>query len=218
MRSSHAAALSLALLVSLPERALAGVWGCHGTKPGHPTPEERIAFVREVGAFAVQAEKKHGVPASALAALSIAESGYGYTRVAIEANNLFAWKFVTAAAEGRKSYLPACHLRRAINDRFIAFKSRGEAFDFVAAKLATLDAYRPYTDAYKAARKGGNVTAAAIDAWLAGVATRYSQKPDEFVKKIRRIMNNPAEPADVLSAELNLYRLSVPPGDVRASQ
>ena len=200
--------LSLALLAALPQAAAAAIWGCHGTKPGHPTPEERSAFIREVSELAVKAEKTHGVPATALAALAIAESGYGWTRVAMNANNLFAWKFVTAAADGRKSYLPACHLRRGINNRFVMFKSRADAFEFVAQKLATLDAYRPHTDAYKAARKLGEAAESAVHAWLRGVATHYSQKPDEFSTKLMRIMNNPAEPADKLSPESNLYRLS----------
>src|SRR5687768_3018641 len=98
MLNRHAAVLGFVLLVALPQPTFAKVWGCHGTKPGHPTPEERMAFISEVSELAVKAEKTHGVPASALAALAIAESGYGWTRVAINANNLFAWKYVRAAS------------------------------------------------------------------------------------------------------------------------
>src|ERR1700754_4762956 len=101
--------------------ALAAPWGCHGTKPGHPTPEERAAFVHEVSELAIKAEKAHGVPASALAAIAIAESGYGYTRIALDANNLFAWKFVPAAANSLKEYVLRCEKRRA---RFAAFDSK----------------------------------------------------------------------------------------------
>jgi uncharacterized FlgJ-related protein len=208
MRHCRAALLSLVFAAVLPQSALAAVWGCHGTKPGHPTPEERVAFIREASELAVKAEKAYGVPASALAALAIAESGYGWTRVAINANNLFAWKFVKAAAEGRKSYLPACHLRRGINNHFVVFKSRADAFDFVGAKLATLEVYRPHTEAYRDARKRGEPLEVAVHRWLAGVATRYSHKPEEFTTKIQRIMNNPEDPADKLSPDSNLYHLS----------
>src|SRR6476620_9778456 len=103
MRHCRVLLLSLALVALVPHAVGAAVWGCHGTKPGHPTPEEREAFIREASELAIKAEKTYGVPASALAALAIAESGYGWTRVALNANNLFAWKFVKAAADGRKS-------------------------------------------------------------------------------------------------------------------
>jgi uncharacterized FlgJ-related protein len=208
MLNRHTAVLAIVLLVAVPQASFAKVWGCHGTKPGHPTPEERSAFIREASELALAAEKAHGVPASALAALAIAESGYGWTRVAINANNLFAWKYVRAAADGRKSYLPACHLRRGINNHFVVFKSRADAFDFVSSKLATLDAYRQYTDAYNEARKRGDAVDLAVNAWLTGIAAKYSHKPEVFRKKIVRIMNNPAEPADKLSPESNLYQLS----------
>jgi uncharacterized FlgJ-related protein len=209
MRTAHAAVLSFALLASVPGEVLAAQWGCHGTKPGHPTEDERATFIREVSELAVKAEKAHGVPASALAAMAIAESGYGWTRASLSANNIFAWKFVTSGADGRKSYVAACQRRRGVNDRFIVFRSKADAFDFVAAKLATLDAYREYTDAYKAARKRGNAAESALHAWLSGIASRYSQKPDEFTKKITRIMNNAREPADTVSPDHNLYHLSV---------
>src|SRR3954469_17037404 len=103
----------LAAAFLAPCLALAAPWGCHATKPGHPTPDERAAFVREVSELAVKAEKTHGVPASALAAIAIAESGYGYTRIALDANNLFAWKFVPAAADSLKEYVLRCEKRRA---------------------------------------------------------------------------------------------------------
>jgi flagellum-specific peptidoglycan hydrolase FlgJ len=189
--------------------AAAAVWGCHGTKPGHPTADERAAFIREVSELALRAEKTHGVPASALAAIAIAESGYGWTRVALDANNLFAWKFVPGSAQALKAYVPACERRRGMKERFAAFESKAHAFDFVALKLATLEAYREHTEAYRAARKTGEAGEAAVKAWLAGVASRYSQKPSEFTRKITRIMNDPAQPADVVSSEANLYRLSV---------
>ena len=199
------ALLAAALLA--PCLALAAPWGCHGTKPGHPTPQERAAFVREVSELAIKAEKTHGVPASALAAIAIAESGYGYTRIALYANNLFAWKFVPAAANSLKEYVLHCEERRA-RTRFAAFDSKAHAFDFVASKLATLEAYREHTQAYQAARKRGVAAEIAVKAWIEGVASRYSRKPDAFTRKLTRIMNDPFDPRDTMSHESNLYRLS----------
>jgi hypothetical protein len=203
----RAAAALLAAALLVPCLALAAPWGCHGTKPGHPTAEERAAFVREVSELAIAAEKTHGVPASALAAIAIAESGYGYTRIALDANNLFAWKFVPAAAKSLKEYVLHCDERRA-RMRFAAFDSKAHAFDFVASKLATLEAYRDHTSAYQAARKRGVAAEAAVKAWIDGVASRYSRKPEVFARKLTRIMNDPFEPRDTVSHESNLYRLS----------
>src|SRR5687767_10136928 len=123
------ACVSLALYAALVGGAQAAAWGCYGTKPGHPTAAEREAFIREVSALAVKAETAHGVPASVLAAIAIAESGYGWTRLALEANNLFAWKFVQTAAEGRKPYVARCEGRRHQRQRFVTFASRADAVD-----------------------------------------------------------------------------------------
>ena len=205
-----AAALPFVFLVLpvflAPPAAAAAEWGCYGNKPGHPTPEQRAAFIREVSELAVKAEKAHGVPAAALAAIAIAESGYGWTRIALEANNLFAWKFgLSARRDGRTAYSLRC---RKGASRYVAFKSRADAFDYVAAKLATLEAYRRHTEAYQAARRRGEAPEAAIRAWVLGIGERYSRRPEEFARKVGRIMNNPQEPADAPSPVHTLHRLS----------
>jgi uncharacterized FlgJ-related protein len=165
--------------------------------------------VREVSELALKAEKSHGVPASALAAMAIAESGYGYTRIALDANNLFAWKFgSTAGKEGRKAYVPACPLRRGIANRYVKFSNRAEAFDHVAAKLATIGAYRKHTEAYKAARLRGESPERAVEAWLVGIGRRYSGDPKAFTTKLMRIMNNPVDPEKELAPDDTLHRLS----------
>ena len=197
----------LAAALLAPSVAFGAPWSCHGPKPGHPTAEERAAFVREVSELAVNAEKTHGVPASALAAIAIAESGYGYTRIALHANNVFAWKFVPTAASSLKQYVLDC-ANRPSKPRFAAFDSKAHAFDFVASKLATLEAYRRHTEAYQAARKQGVAADAAVKAWIEGVASRYSRKPEVFTRKLVLIMNDPVDPRDTLSHESNLYRLS----------
>jgi hypothetical protein len=202
----RAAALSLSLL-GAAEAGAAGAWSCHGAKPGHPTADERVRFVREASELALKAEKKHGVPAAALAAIAIAESTYGWTRPALEANNLFAWKASRAVVKAGKAFVPPCDRRR-MRTGYQVFKSRADAFDHVASRLAAMSAYREHTDAYRASRSTGQVSAAAVDAWISGIARRYSGEPQAFITKIKRIMNDPVEPSDALSAERNLYRLS----------
>jgi uncharacterized FlgJ-related protein len=45
--------------------------------------------------LAIEAEHKHGVPAAAITAMALADSGYGRTRAALEANNLFGNRMIS---------------------------------------------------------------------------------------------------------------------------
>ena len=208
----RAAALSLSLFSAALEPAAAAAWSCHGAKPGHPTAEERLRFIVEASELAVKAEKQHGVPAAALAAIAIAESTYGWTRPAIEANNLFAWRASRTLVRQGKAYVPPCQRRALRRTGYVAFESRARAFDHVASRLAAMNAYRKYTDRYRTSASDGKATPADVDAWLSGIARRYSGQPNRFIRKIRRIMNDPVTPSDTLSPERNLYRLSAPIG------
>jgi flagellum-specific peptidoglycan hydrolase FlgJ len=206
----------VALALCLPAGSAAGAtWPCNGTKPGHPTLAEREAFIREVSALAVKAEKTYGVPASALAAIAIAESGYGWTRLALHANNIFAWRWRPVTSAGRKSYVLECRRSRGEPDRYMVFASREDAVDFVARRFTTANIYREHSKAYKAARERGDTAERAVKAWVSGVARHYSRPPGAFARKIIRIMNNPAAPGDIVSREANLYRLSASAGPAR---
>lgn len=204
-----AAAFAVTLLGAVCERASAAEWSCYGAKPGHPTAAERERFVREVSALAVRAERRHGVPASALAAIAIAESNYGWTRAALYANNPFGWKATRAAAKTGRAYVAPCARRG--GTAFRKFSSRDAAFEHVAGRLATIAAYRTHTEAYRERRKRGADPAAAVDAWIAGIAPRYAGDAQAFVDKLTRVMNDPLEPSDTRSAETTLYRLSADP-------
>src|SRR6266545_7936315 len=50
--------------------------GCYDPKPGHPTLAEKQQFITEISALAVEAKRKHGILAAAIAAMSMVESGY----------------------------------------------------------------------------------------------------------------------------------------------
>ena len=77
-------------------------WGCDEPQPGHPTAAEQRAFVEEVATLATRAEERHGVPAAAITAMAILESGYGWTRLAQNTNNLLGWKYFPGASAGAR--------------------------------------------------------------------------------------------------------------------
>ncbi|OIJ10814.1 hypothetical protein BKP35_13100 [Anaerobacillus arseniciselenatis] len=56
------------------------------------TQKQREDFVTEITLYAVEASEKWGIPASAIIGMSILESGFGTTRTAHFANNLFGIK------------------------------------------------------------------------------------------------------------------------------
>ncbi|MBU8908752.1 glucosaminidase domain and LysM peptidoglycan-binding domain-containing protein [Desertibacillus haloalkaliphilus] len=57
-----------------------------------PTEDEKEAFVNQMTEYGIQASKQYGMPASAIIGMAIIESGYGTTRTAHFANNLFGIK------------------------------------------------------------------------------------------------------------------------------
>ena len=56
------------------------------------TTEMKKSFVNKIAAPAMEASEKWGIPASAMIGMAILESGYGTTRIAVYANNLFGMK------------------------------------------------------------------------------------------------------------------------------
>jgi flagellum-specific peptidoglycan hydrolase FlgJ len=120
----------LPLLFALPAcAAVAADWPCQGPQPGHPTASERRAFVAKVSELAVAAEGKHGVPAAAIAAMAIVESGYGWTRVGRDAHNLLGWKYIAAQAGGRPAYVLACQPYGDGSRQYTVFRSEAESMD-----------------------------------------------------------------------------------------
>ncbi|MEO6280428.1 glucosaminidase domain-containing protein [Roseateles sp.] len=197
---------SLALAASSP--AVAEDWGCYDPQPGHPTSAEKSEFVSLVSALAVTAEHRHGVPASAIAAMAMVESGYGWTRTAKQANNFFGWKYnSSSAAGGRKSFSLACQPPADVNNRYVVFASAADAVNFVAEKLATLGYYRQDAEAYRLARAAGQPVDTAVKAWVVGISDPYNWRPAEYAKTLTRVMNDPISPSDQVSPR-NLYRLS----------
>ncbi|KGR79092.1 Parasporal protein [Ureibacillus manganicus DSM 26584] len=58
----------------------------------YPSTQMKEDFVNEISKYAMEANKKWGIPASAITGMAILESGYGTTRIAINAKNIFGIK------------------------------------------------------------------------------------------------------------------------------
>ncbi|MCU0467101.1 MAG: glucosaminidase domain-containing protein [Arcicella sp.] len=64
----------------------------YGTAIGHPTQDEARAFLEDIKPIAVELGQKYQIPASVVMAMAAMESGYGYSRNAVYANNFFGIK------------------------------------------------------------------------------------------------------------------------------
>jgi len=200
-----------------PDAALAGTsaaWGCFEPQPGHPTEAERRAFVEEVAPLVTRAEERHGVPATAIMAMAILESGFGWTRLAQNTNNLLGWKYFPEAAGEREFWVLECP-EQGISDRLLVFRDRAEGIEYVAEQLATSDNYRADTERYVRDRAGGTDVVEAVDRWVDGIADPYSTQPEEYRESLRRIMNETYELPEGMPAG-NLYSLSEAVSPARA--
>lgn len=204
---------SIAFVVFGASRAAAqdAAWGCYDPQPGHPTTEEKRAFLLRIAPMARDAERRYGVPAAALTAMSAIESGFGFTRLAQNARNYFGWKYVSsAAAGGRASWTLACQPAEDVNNRYIVFNSEADGLDFVAARLAASRDYKADTQRYREDLRAGVDPVAAARRWVAGIADPYNWKPALYVRTVTRVMNAPLEPSDTISPDYNLYALAGP--------
>jgi hypothetical protein len=192
----------------VPAPGASAAWGCDDPQPGHPTAAERNAFVEEVGSFAIRAEERHGVPAAAITAMAILESGYGWTRLAQNTNNLLGWKYFPGASAGEREFWVLECPEKGTSDRFIVFRDRAEAVDFVAEQLATTDNYRADTERYRSDRQSGADVVEAVNRWVDGIADPYSTQPEAYRTAVRRIMNDTYQIAEGRSSERKLYSLS----------
>lgn len=182
-------------------------WGCYDALPAHPTPAEKDAFIAELAPLAVAAEANGGPPAAALLAMSALESGFGWTRIAIYANNLFGWKFVSPqAAHGRASWTLQCQPESDKNKRYIVFRDRADAIAFVAERLTTSNRYRAVTARYHADRAQGVDAQTAVASWARGIAAAgYNPFPD-YPAKVLRLANNYRQPGATASSDASLFR------------
>lgn len=59
---------------------------------GHPTYDEQITFIDTIKDAAITTSATYGIPASAIIGMACVEGGYGFTRSAYFANNIFGIK------------------------------------------------------------------------------------------------------------------------------
>ena len=145
-------------------------WGCYDPEPGHPTAAERAAFIARLRPAAIAAETAMGVPASGLLAMAAQESGFGFTRTALNADNLFGWKYgQSARTAGLSSWRLECQPKSDPGKDYAVFSSFEDSLNFVARQLATASRYAPATAAARAARAAGESEDAVTERWLRAV-------------------------------------------------
>jgi len=218
-RRAAGAALAL-LLLALP--ALSGkpakvpLWNCYDPKPGHPTPEEKTAFVQLIGAYAQEAERASGTPAAGLTALAAYESGFGWTHNALEANNLFGYKH--HGTEPYPAHTLAGQPASDPNDRYVAFPDWRTGVLFVADQLSCRERYRGVTARYRADLVDGVPIRSAVDRWVEGIAAAgYCPDPGypALVKGYLADYHAPSRPKD---QDHSLYGLSPAPALMAAAR
>jgi len=193
-------------------------WGCYDAQPGHPTRAERTDFIDKLVPTALEAERHGGPTAAGLLAMSALESGFGWTRTAVFANNLFGWKFVSAAGAGnRGSWTLACQPASDPNNGYVVFRNHQDSLAFVANRLKSNTRYADATRRYHTDRATGMKTKDAVARWIKGIADAgYNPFPD-YPDKVLSIANNYLRPGPVESADGSLYRYVVVEGSAAAS-
>lgn len=163
-------------------------WGCYDPKPGHPTQEERRAFVARLRPVATEVEAQYGTPRAGILAMSVQESGYGFTRTAINANNLFGWKYGNAAHQaGLPSWTLGCQPASDPGKNYAVFPKFEDSMRFVARQLAQQERYAADTAAARKAKEAGEPEEARTENWLRAIQ-RAGYNP------------NPHYPDDVLKS------------------
>lgn len=177
-----------------------------------PTQREQEAFVNEIAEYAVQAQEKWGVPASAIIGMAIIESGYGTTRIAHHANNIFgikvwngnstnAWQLVGQPDEDYERTIPViANLGR---DRIIfdetqrrdnwyrTFHSYEDAVYFLAGNLLVNNRYGSALERYQQRMRDGWGTDAASKQFVFDVANAgYNHLGGDYYRRmVGRVMD-----------------------------
>ncbi|MER2030147.1 MAG: S-layer homology domain-containing protein [Solibacillus sp.] len=141
----------------------------------YPSIKMKADFINEISTYAMKANEKWGIPASAIIGMAILESGYGTTRIAMNANNLFGikvWGYNPKYAwqlkgQPDEDYEPVPVVMDYGKDRKIydeskrrdnwyrAFSSYKQAVDYLAGNLLLNDRYRFAKTNYEERMKKG---------------------------------------------------------------
>jgi flagellum-specific peptidoglycan hydrolase FlgJ len=138
--------LFLLVVSNCPALAQDDNWGCYNPKPGHPTKQERSAFVERLKPISEEVSKTYGVPAAGILSMAIVESGFGWTRTAISANNLYGWKYGKSAKDAElRSWRLECQPDSDPGKDYAVFASFEDSVRFVAKQLSEMARYRDAT-------------------------------------------------------------------------
>jgi flagellum-specific peptidoglycan hydrolase FlgJ len=178
---------------------------------GPLTDTIRKEFVQFAAASAARAEGRHGVPGPILAAMSIQESGYGRTRLAVLSNNVLSYKRPKdpALSGGRPKFTLWCQPAYDVGRDYIWFGSKDAAFDYVAWSLANRPQYKAASDAYKAAIAAGMDRRVAGEAWLKAIAPTYTADT-KYVARVLDLAANPLQAPQPQSSD-SLWVAAAPP-------
>jgi flagellum-specific peptidoglycan hydrolase FlgJ len=162
-------------------------WGCYDPQPNHPTQDERKMFLERMRPIASQVQAELGVPRAGILAMSVQESGYGWTRTAIHANNLFGWKFGKSARAAKlKSWTLECQPPSDPGKAYAIFPNWEESMRFVARELSHQKRYSKATLAAHDAITKGKPEEELTEAWLRAIQkSGYNpnpQYPDHVLK------------------------------------
>lgn len=162
-------------------------------------------FIKEISLYAIEANEKWGIPASAIIGMAIVESGYGTTRIAINAHNIFgikvwgynpnyAWQLqgqpdedyeavpvLADYGEDRKIYDESN--RR--DNWYRTFGSYKEAIDYLAGNLLVNERYRFAKTNYEERIKNGWSLEKASKEYLYDIADAgYNHLGGEYYQNI----------------------------------
>jgi hypothetical protein len=194
-------------------------WKCYNAAPGHPTLEEKRNYIARISKYAEDAEKKFNVPAAVIAAMALVESGYGFTRTAQYAHNLFGWKASKLGVS--KHYVLPCQdtlgeYGDADDNRcYLIFDSEQSSVDHVAGRLAAgfTANYKNALSRYRRETTAGVPVVQRTQNYVAGIARPYNWQPVRYAHNICRFMRDPIRGSGQLDDDQNLYRLSAKEGE-----
>lgn len=177
----------------------------------HPTETQKRDYVDFAVVQAKRAQEVYGVPGALLAAMSIRESGYGLTRLAILSNNVLSfkkpknvqWQF------GRPTFVLWCQPLTDEGNEYLLFGSKDAAFDYVAKVLAQRAdlPYAKITQDYRDAIAGGADRKLAATNWLKAIAPIYA-KDSEYVPAVLDYADNPMAPRSTPPKGQSLWELA----------
>jgi len=193
-------------------------WGCYDAQPEHPTEIEKRGFIEGLVPAAQNIERNGGPPAAGMLAMASLESGFGFTRTALFANNIFGWKYTSApSAGGRVFWTLACQPSSDPGNKYVVFQDRMDSLSFVGRQLTELARYKGATGRYHTDRAAALPVEEAVGRWVRGIqAAGYNPNPT-YPNRVLGIANDFLRPGLAVSPVNGLYKYSAETRTARAT-